>query len=97
MQNYYGDPYVNCKPECIQNSDCPINKACLNMKCINPCASACGLNSECYVVNHLPQCTCLPDYTGNPIKICRQIIQSKKILNLNLYKYDLPSFILTTQ
>jgi len=30
-------------PECVQNEDCPSNKACFNqMYCADPCANACG-------------------------------------------------------
>ncbi|KAK1117043.1 hypothetical protein K0M31_017090 [Melipona bicolor] len=26
-----------CRPECIVNSDCPLNEACVNLKCRDPC------------------------------------------------------------
>lgn len=30
-------------PECVQNEDCPSNKACFNqMYCADPCANDCG-------------------------------------------------------
>lgn len=80
MPNYYGDPYINCRPECIQNSDCPRDKSCANTKCVNPCIGTCGLNSECRVVNHSPICTCLFDYTGNALRACHQI--RKKFIEL---------------
>lgn len=72
MQNYFGDPYIGCRPECIQNSDCAYDKACFNTKCISPCAGACDLNAECKVINHLPVCTCLPGFTGNPLLSCQR-------------------------
>ena len=25
---YFGDPYSGCRPECVVNSDCTMNKAC---------------------------------------------------------------------
>lgn len=31
---YFGDPYVGCRPECVQNNDCPTTKACSQNKCI---------------------------------------------------------------
>lgn len=81
MQNYFGDPYINCRPECVQNSDCPTTKSCVNMKCVNPCANLCGINSECRVANHLPICNCIPGYTGDPLRICHQIPQSKDFIH----------------
>lgn len=73
MPNYFGDPYIGCRPECIQNSDCPSEKSCLNTKCVNPCAGLCDVNSECRVINHLPVCTCLSGFTGNPLARCHLI------------------------
>lgn len=72
MHNYYGDPYIGCRPECIQNSDCPTDKACLNTKCVNPCIGTCDRNAECRVVNHSPICSCLPGYTGNALTSCHR-------------------------
>jgi hypothetical protein len=74
-QNYIGRA-PNCRPECIMNSDCPQNLACINQKCINPCSS-CGYNAECQVINHLPMCTCFPGYHGDPFRSCSDLPQSK--------------------
>jgi len=50
------------------------------MKCKDPCVGSCGLNSECHVYNHIPQCTCLQGYVGNPFVSCYiQQIQCKNI------------------
>ncbi len=70
---YFGDPYLGCRPECVQNSDCLWNKACVNNKCVDPCSGACGLNAECKVVHHSPSCFCFEGYTGNPLSACRKI------------------------
>lgn len=71
MPNYFGNPYISCKPECIQNSDCPYDKSCINTKCIDPCSiGACGLNAECRVSYHTPMCHCIAGYTGNPSSKC---------------------------
>lgn len=67
---FVGDPYVSCRPECVQNSDCPHSKACINNKCKNPCTGACGLNAECQVFNHQPTCSCVTGYTGDPLNSC---------------------------
>ena len=64
-----------CRPECVVSSECPLDKACVNQKCVNPCTSSnvCGTNAECRVNNHSPICTCRNGYTGNPFTICNPI------------------------
>lgn len=76
LPDYYGDPYVECRPECTMNSDCPNTKSCVNQKCVNPCIGTCGSNAECYVANHSPYCTCSHGYTGNPSVGCYEIPKS---------------------
>ena len=73
MQDYFGDPYTNCRPECVINADCPANRACANLKCIDPCPGTCGLEARCQVVNHIPTCTCKPGYNGDPFTQCIKI------------------------
>lgn len=69
---YIGNPYAGgCRPECIINSDCPSNLACITQHCRNPCQGLCGTNAECTVVNHVPVCTCLQNYEGDPFTSCR--------------------------
>lgn len=75
IQNYYGDPYVNCRPECVQNTDCAYDKYCMNNKCMNPCIGTCGLNAKCDVVHHMPICSCPQGTTGNAINVCHEIPQ----------------------
>jgi hypothetical protein len=78
--NYVGDPYTGCRPECVQNSDCPRDKSCANNRCINPCPGVCGLNAECRVINHYPVCSCLSGYTGDASSACRPIpVESRPI------------------
>jgi hypothetical protein len=69
--DYIGNPYEGCRPECVLNSDCPSNKACIRNKCQDPCPGTCGQNADCQVVNHLPSCTCYQGYTGDPFRLCR--------------------------
>lgn len=59
-----------CRPECVTSSECPLNEACVNQKCINPCPGTCGLKAICQVVNHNPICSCPPHYTGDPFIKC---------------------------
>lgn len=72
IPEYFGDPYIECRPECILNSECPSNRACINSKCVDPCPGTCGYNAECQIVNHSPLCTCYPGYVGNPMTGCHQ-------------------------
>lgn len=83
IPEYHGDPYTGCRPECISNYDCPHDNACLGMKCRNPCAGNCGVNAECTVINHNPQCYCIQGYTGNALVHCREIPPRKNINNAN--------------
>ena len=69
----------NCRPECVRNSDCPSNQACINQKCKDPCAGICGPNTQCRVVGHNPVCSCKDSYTGDPFRSCVPI--QRKILN----------------
>lgn len=59
-----------CRPECVISSECPINRACLNQKCIDPCPGTCGIEAQCETLNHNPICSCLPNYTGDPFVRC---------------------------
>lgn len=69
MQEYQGVP-PNCRPECVVSAECPANKACLGMKCSDPCVGKCGQNARCHVINHSPICSCLERYTGDPFSRC---------------------------
>lgn len=72
LPNYFGNPYEGCRPECVLSSDCPTNKACLQNKCEDPCPGVCGPLAECFVVNHIPTCTCVQGYSGNPFTGCEK-------------------------
>lgn len=74
--SYIGSP-PNCRPECVVNTDCPSNLACITEKCRDPCQGSCGFNAECKVQNHIPICSCLPDFTGNSFTECTRIIPPK--------------------
>ena len=74
LPNMIGSP-PSCRPECITNSECGENDACINQKCQNPCLNACSYNSECRVQNHIATCVCSPGYTGNAFESCNRIIE----------------------
>lgn len=76
-----GNPYAGgCRPECTINPDCPSNLACLSKHCRNPCKGLCGINADCSVTNHIPACTCIHGYSGDPFKFCKEdpIVTSPK-------------------
>ena len=60
----------NCRPECVINSECPSDKACINRKCQDPCPGLCGVNAYCSVRNHVPICICNQGYIGDPFSSC---------------------------
>lgn len=67
----FGDPFVECKAECMISKDCSDDKACLLYKCTDPCSGACGKNAMCNVVNHIPVCNCPPGILGDPFLECK--------------------------
>jgi len=73
-EDYLGDPYTKCFPECTSHADCPANRACIGLKCGDPCSNACGTNAECRVdkANHKAICSCPKGYTGHPFDQCRR-------------------------
>lgn len=75
-----GDPYTQCRPECVLNSDCPRTQACIRNKCVDPCESTrCAPNAICNVYNHLPMCTCPSGTEGNAFIQCRPIVQQTPV------------------
>ena len=86
LPEYFGNPYEGCRPECVLNSDCPSNRACIRNKCQDPCPGTCGQNADCQVVNHLPSCTCRSGFTGDPFRYCSPIpVESKDQLALSIW------------
>lgn len=79
--NYIGTP-PNCRPECVVNTDCSSQQACISEKCQDPCPGSCGFNAECRVQNHIPICTCQSGFTGDPFTQCSRIIGKLKLLKL---------------
>ena len=74
----------NCRPECVVNSDCPSDKACINRKCQDPCPGLCGVNAYCSVRNHVPICICNQGYIGDPFSTCYRPTSKieQRILNI---------------
>lgn len=70
LSEYVGNPYEGCRPECVLNSDCQSNRACISNKCADPCPGTCGQNAVCQVMHHLPSCSCNYGHTGDPYRYC---------------------------
>lgn len=85
LPDYIGNPYEGCRPECVLNSDCPSNRACIRNKCQDPCPGTCGQNADCQVVNHLPSCTCIIGFTGDPFQYCSPAPPERKAM-INIRK-----------
>lgn len=66
---FIGSP-PNCRPECVSNSECLYNLACINMKCKDPCPDSCAPNAVCKVISHTPRCSCPQGYYGDPFTQC---------------------------
>ena len=81
LTNMVGNP-PDCRPDCVLSSSCPSNEACVNQKCVNPCAGTCGPNADCRVVNHAPSCSCREGFTGNAFADCRPVAAVGKNRNL---------------
>jgi hypothetical protein len=69
--DYFGDPYTFCKPECITSNDCSSTKACVRLKCVDPCVNICSPTAICTVQNHVPSCSCPEGMVGDPFTNCR--------------------------
>lgn len=69
-QGYQGNANIACyAAECQRDSECTMDKSCVNNNCVNPCllADTCGINAECYVHNHVADCKCSSGYHGMQI------------------------------
>lgn len=92
LPNYLGRPPA-CRPECMVNSDCSMNMACVNERCKDPCAGSCGINAECRVASHSPQCHCSEGYTGDPFSGCIIVVATQSMC----FYYYMQAFILFTR
>lgn len=84
LPGYRGSPPA-CQRECISNSDCVLNKACLNFKCADPCPGTCGVDARCEVISHNAICACHPGYEGDPFVKC-----IRRDINHDVSHYDNP-------
>lgn len=75
LPTFIGAPPA-CRPECVVTAGCPLDQACLNNKCVDPCPGSCGQNAKCQTINHNPICSCFERYTGDPFVNCYPIGKS---------------------
>lgn len=96
MPNFFGNPYLSCRPECTNNADCPQSATCVNNKCINPCTNLCGQGAVCEVYNHIPMCSCPSNTSGNAFFSCTPITGKTniKLLPKQIWILFLKMFIL---
>lgn len=83
--NFIGAP-PSCRPECTISAECPLDEACSNQRCSDPCIGSCGVGAICKVVNHNPICSCPTSYTGDPFTRCMRL--RKYLLVLSVLKYE---------
>lgn len=93
--DYFGDPYYQCRPECTTSVDCSSNKACRNLKCVDPCVGACASTAVCNVYNHVVMCACPHGTTGSAYVQCNPVAgtrscQLKEILQMRSW---FPSYV----
>ncbi len=84
LPGYRGTP-PGCRPECEIDPDCPQNKACRDLKCIDPCVEKnCGRRADCRTVNHVATCYCKHTFTGDPNseKGCHKIEGAESIMQI---------------
>ena len=83
---YFGTP---CRPECTVNTDCPMDRSCLNQKCVDPCPGVCGINAICSVMAHSPKCSCKERFTGNPYSRCYGMDIAKEMIMFIIYHLNI--------
>ena len=68
-----GNPKMECRRgEQVRNFVCSKAKSCQDGSCVDLCLSpnACGVNAQCKSTRHRKECTCPPNYVGNPSIEC---------------------------
>lgn len=66
---FEGNPYIHCKEV---TTPIPPGSEVTTLPPVSPCVpSPCGANTECFVKDNKPQCSCIADYVGDPYVLCR--------------------------
>lgn len=82
LPEYFGNPITGCRPECLLNTDCSRDKACIRNKCEDPCPGTCAFNAVCNVINHIPMCSCPSGFQGNAFIQCNSLPGTAFIINI---------------
>lgn len=72
---------LTCSSGCRNDLDCPSNLVCdRNRQCNDPCKvpATCGTNTQCTVVEHKVQCSCIEPLVGDPKIGCKNPLVSCK-------------------
>lgn len=78
---YFGDPEKEsgCIPKCKEHADCPLNRACMQNECRDPCDGVCPGNADCHIMaNRMATCMCKAGHTGDAYRNCTKIEQKCK-------------------
>lgn len=86
LRYFHGDPNLGCRPECVYNTDCSLEKGCRQNKCVDPCIGTCGVNAICEVMNHIPMCSCPRGLSGNAFVECRPSRGTYLLILFPIYK-----------
>lgn len=72
--------------ECTSDKDCPVDKACLSLRCVDPCTirGICGEDALCVSVMHRAQCSCPQCYVGKPRVSCHLDPNCKPSADVNI-------------
>ncbi|XP_071552987.1 uncharacterized protein [Panulirus ornatus] len=76
LSGFHGNPKEGCEQyDCLSDTDCDREQTCVDRECKNPCLEGiCGTNARCRVVNRKVECSCPPNYYGNPQVECKKEI-----------------------
>ena len=81
--------------ECINDSECSLDRACYDYNCRSPCDRACGQNAECQARNHGAICSCPSGFVGDPLTACRQSRrQQANVVGFSRFRRNLDPYFL---
>ena len=81
--------------ECINDSECPLDRACFDFNCRSPCENACGQNAECQARNHGAICSCPSGHVGDPLTACRHSRRKQSnVSGFSRFKRSLDPYLL---
>jgi len=87
---------ISCtRGECINDSECSLDRACYDYNCRSPCDEACGQNAECQARNHGAICSCPSGFVGDPLTACRPARRSQpNVVGFSRFRRHLDPYFL---